>query len=413
METTEARPFYLWLSYQTLAADGGWPLPQLATGRNVYWDKDTLRLFNGRSMDADVSHWLPESIPASQPIVASTHRVDLSNGESVLIQPVSQVNQPEIPPNLRLAVVLDRSFSMEEQKQQVSSALADLGQINAQIEVYQTSSVYRAEAPSRVSLSELDTQGIVYFGGQNAAELLAQFAELSDGREYQGVLVITDGSGYELGASPVEIPAIDTPVWLVHLNHDIPLGYDDATLQAIQSSGGGVVGNLDEALRRLAFGLANEQPGLSDLLDGYQWLVLPTEQAAQQAPGASLHPAGDGFAALAARQVILAEMRRQRGTLNDVETLDQLHALAQQYGIVTPYSSMIVLITPQQQNLLDNLSELDDRYEREVEAVAETTPATQTRLTGVPEPEEWLLIGLATAMLAWYALRPRLAMQRR
>lgn len=413
IETTDARPFYLWLSYRTLAVDGGWPLPQLAISRNVYWDSDTLRLINGQSAKVNASEWLPAAIPASQPIVASAHRVDLPNGESVLVEPVDQANQPKLPSGLHLAVVLDRSFSMEELKQQVDQALADLGRMEAQVDVYLTSSPYRAEAPTRVSLSQLDAQGIVYFGGQNAAELLAQFAEISGSRSYQGVLVITDGSGYELGASPVEIPAIDAPVWLVHLNHDLPLGYDDTTLQAIQSSGGGVVGSLDEALQRLAFGLANGQTGLSDLLDGYQWSVLPTDQAAQQRPQASLHPAGDGFAALAARQVILAEMRRQRGALSNLETLDQLHTLAQQYGIVTPYSSMIVLITQQQQNLLDNLSQLDDRFEREVEAVAETTPATQARLTGVPEPEEWLLLGLAAAMLAWYTLRPRLALQRR
>jgi len=109
----------------------------------------------------------------------------------------------------------------------------------------------------------------------------------------------------------------------------------------------------------------------------------------------------DGFADLAARRVILSEMQRQRGELDDPETLDQLHALAQENAIVTPYSSMIVLVTELQESLLEDLSELDDRYQREVEAVGETTPATQMPLSGVPEPEEWLLIGLALALAAY------------
>ncbi len=413
-DTTEGRPFYLWLSYRTMLVDGAWPLPHLATSRNIYWDSDTIALINGNSTSLEANAWLPDSVPATQATAPGAHRVDLANGESVLIQPVSQASQPDLPSDVRLAVVLDRSFSMEKQKQPVSDALARLQALNGEIDVYLTSSIYRAESPSRVALNNFDSAGIVYFGGQNAAELLAQFAELSADQQYDGVLVLTDGSGYELGASDVALPAIDTPIWLVHLNSDIPLGYDDATLEAIQSSGGGVVGDLDQALERLAFRLAHTQTGneASDLLDGYLWSVMPTGLAAQQTLDATLHSAGDGFAALAARQMILAEIHRQQAKLSDLETLDQLHALAQQYGIVSPYSSMIVLITPQQQNLLDNLSELDDRFSREVEAVGETTPATTARLTGVPEPEEWLLFGLAAALLAWYALRPQAAVQR-
>jgi hypothetical protein len=99
--------------------------------------------------------------------------------------------------------------------------------------------------------------------------------------------------------------------------------------------------------------------------------------------------------------VILAKMQRQRGKLDDPATLDQLHALAQEQSIVTPYSSMIVLVNDQQKNTLEHLTELDDRYQREVEALGETTPATQLPLSGVPEPEEWLLIGLALAMAGY------------
>ncbi len=42
-----------------------------------------------------------------------------------------------------------------------------------------------------------------------------------------------------------------------------------------------------------------------------------------------------------------------------------------------------------------------DRFQREFEAVGET-PDSNLTITGVPEPEEWLLLALAAAMLAWY-----------
>ncbi len=95
-------------------------------------------------------------------------------------------------------------------------------------------------------------------------------------------------------------------------------------------------------------------------------------------------------------------MTAQRNQLDDLTTLDTLHALAMEQGIVTPYSSMIVLVTTQQENLLKNLSQQDDRFERELEAVGETTPENALTVTGVPEPEEWLLLALAAALLGWY-----------
>ena len=47
-----------------------------------------------------------------------------------------------------------------------------------------------------------------------------------------------------------------------------------------------------------------------------------------------------------------------------------------------------------------------DRFQREVEDVGETAP-DPVNVTGVPEPEEWLLLALAAALLAWYAYTRR------
>jgi putative PEP-CTERM system integral membrane protein len=181
---------------------------------------------------------------------------------------------------------------------------------------------------------------------------------------------------------------------MVHVDGRFPIGYDDATLQAIQASGGGTAGTVDEALTRL---LAVN----GDVINGYAFSVLPTDQVT----GDYLtHAPSDDFAALAARQFILNQMAQNRTTITDLATLDALHALAIEHSIVTPYSSMIVLVTEQQQRRLDALEEGDDRFEREFEDVGETEQIT---VTGVPEPEEWLLIGLAAAMLGWFIYTSR------
>jgi putative PEP-CTERM system integral membrane protein len=182
---------------------------------------------------------------------------------------------------------------------------------------------------------------------------------------------------------------------MVHLDGAFPLGYDDATLEAIQASGGGVASSVDEALARLAVSLeAGEDAASYEVIDGYVWQVVSTEVA-------EAIDVDDDFGPLAARRLILAEVYRNRGSLDQLETLDALHAIAVEQGVVTPYSSMIVLVTAEQQRKLDQLEAAGDRFEREHEDVGETVP--ETGVTAVPEPEEWLLLAVVVGMLLWYA----------
>ena len=409
----QAEPLHLWLTYTTLAQGDAWPLPQLAERRNVYWDKSTERLVNGETAAVEGDTWLQASVPASQAVIEIAHRVDFPNGMSVTATPATHADLPPNEANKRIAVVVDRSFSMAEHADAVTETLAELTALTSpisDIDIYLTASPFRGEDPSRIPFNELDPEDLAYFGGQNAAELLAQFEDLHTGDTYDAVLVLTDGSGYELGAAEIDLQVPESPIWIVHLESDIPLGYDDQTLQAIQASGGGVVPDIDQALARiyLPTGSGNQY---SDIIDGYLWVVLPTEEADMAAGVAPININEPGFNAMAARQYINAEIQRQRGVIDELTTLDEFHAFAEAYNIVTPYSSMIVLVNPQQENLLARMEEGTDRFKREFEELSNTTPATQVPLTGVPEPEEWLLLSLAAALLVWYAYRKRLAPQ--
>ncbi len=403
-------PLHMWLTYRVLAADSAWPLPRLAERRNVYWDQASARLVNGEPMAADEETWLPASAPAASPMEPVAHRVDFPGGETILVRPVSDGDLPRLPGDLHLAVVLDRSRSMVEHRVEVKAALERLAQTaSADVDVYLTASEYRGEEPSLISLAEFDPGNILYYGGQNAAELLSQFDALHTDQEYDAILILTDGSGYELSdgdATLRGIPIPDAPVWMVHLG-GFPLGYDDATLEVIQASGGGAVGDVEEALLRLAVAMEIEQSALSySVVDGYAWMTIPTKVAEFS------DAVDDDFAAFAARQLILAEMHRQRGEMGELDTLDHLHAIAVEHSVVTPYSSMIVLVNERQEKLLDELEEGDDRFQREYEEIGETAPQNAFSVTGVPEPEEWLLIALAAAMLIWYARKTQLVPRR-
>lgn len=404
----EAPPLHMWLTWRAMAVDETWPMPTMAYKRNVYWDDSTTRLVNGQSMDADSDTWLPATLPAAEPIQPLAHRVDFPNGETVIAQPVTAGEIPEPAGALRLAVVLDRSRSMNEQAGEVQAALAQLAGLTeggSEVDVYLTASEFRGEEPAVVSLAEVDAENIVYFGGQNAAELLVQFDALHQDKDYDAIFVLTDGSGYELDDEGLTVPVPDAPVWMVHLGGNFPLGYDDATLEAIQASGGGVAGGVEEAMARFLVGFeAGLDPSTTrDLIDGYLWQTMPaaTADAGADIPVVT-HSPGDDFAALAARRIILAEMGRQATNLAELETLDQLHAIAIEQGIVTPFSSMIVLVEARQERLLERLENRGDRFEREYEDVGETAELPAFSVTGVPEPEEWLLIGLAAGMLVWY-----------
>jgi putative PEP-CTERM system integral membrane protein len=404
----EADPLYLWMTYQAMASGDSWPLPRLAEKRNVYWDENTRRTLNAVPYEIDSDNWLPEIIPATNPVVPQAHRVDLEGNMSVVVLPEALFTNPDLPGDLTVAVVIDRSRSMEAYAEQVENALEYLrDRLGDDFDVYLTSSSYRGEGPRRTLKSSLKPGDLFYFGGQNPAQMLAQFAELSSGSSYDAVLVLTDGSGYELGPATYNLPVPGAPVWMVHLESDLPLGYDDGTLEAIQASGGGVAGGMEQALQRLALTLADGSSSASarveikDSLDGYLWIVLPQELALDApVPWATDE---EGFIPFAVRRVILAEMQTKRGTLEDLEVLDALHALAEGYGVVTPYSSMIVLVNQFQQIALEQLESAADRFEREYEAVGGTVQPTQLPLGGVPEPHEWLLLGLAAAFLIYYA----------
>ncbi len=201
----EAPPLYMWLTYQVMADETGWPLPNLAYKRNVYWNGETARRVNGKPMEPTGENWLPASVPAAGPIEANTHRVDMPDDTSVLALPASQVELPKLPAELHLAVVLDRSRSMARHTAEVAAAFEQLAQLvsaDTTVEVYLTASTYRGETPSRTTLSAIDPHEVLYFGGQNAAELLVQFETLKMAKPTTQSWCLPMAAAMSLGRAP-------------------------------------------------------------------------------------------------------------------------------------------------------------------------------------------------------------------
>lgn len=408
----DAPQLHMWLTWQVLAVNDAWQMPYLSRKFNVYWDSTSERLLNGVSMKTGEDQWLPEHVPTSESVTPIARQVEFPGGHTILVEPASATAPDQ--DDLNLAVILDRSRSMLEYSETVTESLTELDQTAASVDLFLTSSPLRGETPEYQSLDDVLSGEIVYFGGQNAAELLGQFAAIRGDTKYDAILVLTDGTGYGTGDSGISVPIPDAPLWMVHLNGHFPIGYDDGTLEAIQASGGGAVASIPEALTRLHAGRLNlEATVVTDLVDGYIWTAAPpTVEKSPITSGSefTIVAADDPFVAFAARRLILAEMVRNHDNLANLVALDDLHTLASNFHIVSPYSSMIVLVNDQQHRLLDRLEEADDRFEREYEEVGETE--ANLTVNAVPEPEEWLLIILSAAMLGYYLYKNRLVPSR-
>lgn len=165
--------------------------------------------------------------------------------------------------------------------------------------------------------------------------------------------------------------------------------YFKTVLQAIQNSQGGVAQNVATAIEQMV----TEANGVL-AIDGYSWTIEESDVKTTSNKG--LEP-------LAARQLALHLSDKDREQLTLPE-LDAIHQIANNHSIVTPYSSMIVLVNDRQREQLKAAEAKSDRFNREVETGVEQldtlfNPFETTQVSGVPEPDLWILLGIVTLAL--------------
>lgn len=393
----EPGELHLWLTYQTLPQDDGWPLPRLTEQRNIYWTGKTARQRNGRSIRRGHDIWLEANLPRQQQQVAPrSHRATLPGGYEVVANPLAMEAIAPLPPQ-RLAVVIDRSRSMAAHRQDLADSLRWLRQQeNLDADLYFTTA---AEGqPERLNdWRSFNLDHAVWYGSLQLPAMLQQFDQLRGCTAYDAVLVLTDAGNYELEADEAVLPVIADPVWLVHLGDSMPPAYSDAVLDLLQAGHGGVSSTLPEVLQRLAI-TAQVGGGLVTVADGYSWTMGPATSATTVTDGNHLAP-------MAARQLILA-LSRQRD-LTQLAELDAVHAIAKSTEIVTPYSSMLVLVNERQRELLRVAEASGDRFQRQIEDGQEDLTEPGNPLNAVPIPESGGVMGLGLVAIALLLLRRR------
>lgn len=385
----EKKNMHLWLTYKVLKQDDGWHLPDLHERRNLFWTGDTKRMINGER-GAAKDQWLPATLPAEEG-VAIAHQLALPWGAYVQADPFPESSY-QLPHDRRFAVILDGSYSMNDHQSAIEQTFQWLTE---NILTQNSADLYLTTAapaqPKRFdNLQDVaNWQDAIFYGTLQPSEMLQQFQQLRGDTNYDAVLLVTDSGSYELSTDSQVSLSMPAPLWLVHLN-ELQFAYDDATIQAIQVSGGGISTDVEEVMQRLGTQpTKGNRTSLLNVVDGYAWYLTQVADPSIASP--------DGFEALAARQWVthLSEYVKP----DQMGELDTIHAVTKEYGIVSPYSSMIVLVNDQQREALKQAEQSDDRFNREIEDQQGLPQATS--ISAVPEPAEWLLLLVGLFML-WF-----------
>lgn len=403
-----AKVMHLWLTYKVMAEEKGWSLPTLAEKRNIFWTEYTQRNYtiNGvkYAEKIDKNNWLPEYFPLSKKIAPTLQEVIFSGGEKITAKPLTNSDYV-LPNNQKFAVILDTSYSMTSQRQKVQETLEGLTRKkfgDNDIDIYISSSPgmapQRVNEPEQFKLSQLS-----FYGSLSFNEMLQQFATLRREETYNGIFLISDRGNYELSKDKEKIPSLGAPLWMIHLG-GMPPAYDDNIFKAIQDSGGGVGSDIKEVMQRLAT-KAKLGKSTVNVVDGYTWINVKLSPRDLKKLSPLKKPEENEFSPLAARQLVLALSKET--SLEQVSQLDGIHAIAKQFKIVTPYSSMIVLVNDRQRELLKEAEAQRDRFERQVESGKETLtkPANPMNQEGIPEPQTWLGLILGIGLLIIFRYR--------
>ncbi|MGH1396753.1 MAG: TIGR02921 family PEP-CTERM protein [Trichormus sp.] len=390
---------HLWLTYKVMAKDKGWAMPNLGEKRNIFWSQDTKRTRNGKTLKLQEDAWLETFVPASGQIQPALHEVNLENGDQIVIKPLSSKDY-SLPKNQRIALVLDTSRSMGNHIKELSQTwdwlkqhgFADKDLTNNDADLY--ISVAKGAAPTRLDdIQQFQAEKTTFYGTLQPQQMLEQFNQLRGDTAYDAVLLISDEGSYELSRKNKTVITAPAPLWMVHLG-GLPAAYNDGIIKSMQDTGGGVGENIAEVLGRITTKSALGDSVVS-VVDNYAWYVQKNATADVNNPqqSADLQP-------LAARQLILSLSKQIK--LDNLESLDAIHAIAKKYQIVSPYSSMLVLVNDEQRQLLKEAEAASDRFDRKVEDGKENlTKPNNPFKTSVPEPSGgWILvIGVAAIFI--------------
>lgn len=385
--------FHLWMSYTICVLDNNretfWPTPEVLERRNVYANDNTKYTLNGKKVEEiENSDWIPHRIKKNSK-AARISEVSY-DGESVVFEPIEafDTTKPyELPQGIKVNVLIDNSYSMQLKYSELLGDLSTIqtlfGKENVNIQL------------GKKAITEFaQIQKTAFWGKRQAMEQVSQFADSSS---QNPTIFITDGGSYELTVDELKSVKMTAPLFVYHLGK-LAKAYPDNLFETIKMCGGDVSIDLNEIRDRIAAhqNSATTYVGRKQMVSTDGNIAISTFETSKKPSILFPNP-------LAGRIIgakIIDNKTKQVYGENRYIVLDELHSIAKKHAIVTPYSSMIVLVNNAQKEALKKAEEDDDRFDRENETGDEPTGKLGlVEVTGTPEPHEWVLIVLSALML--------------
>lgn len=390
---SERVDMHMWFSYVAAPdATGNWPVPQLIERRNVYWDDRTERTVNGQIVE-NSDDWFTK-IP-----VKPSHKADELefrwNHYKVSRSLLTSKNSLASGKGGPVAVIIDTSRSMKEYLPGIRDQLRQYSQYNLEFFTLDNGKLVAHGSPKAGELSA--------FGRSSINQLIDAYQE--NNKHYSALLILTDEGNYD---EKWHLRANLPPTFIIHCSQKYPRDYGDDLSVFLMINGNGIAFSIGDALKRLAAfeQLAGTSAPYFRITENSIWRF--TEQKDAVASRSSNVKSMVPLQALAAKEFIphLTNAREDADNKVKVEALNQAHELAIQNGIVTLFSSMIVLVNDRQQKALDEAEAKSNKFERKTETGIEALQGMVGSISATPEPHEWILFGLVLVALMMF-LRKR------
>lgn len=344
---------YLWMEFQVLKQGNKIPLPTLLEKRNTEFPEEAERGCNLPTSEWSANQWLPK------------HATGSSNFETidtfVLDDHELQKTTKEASSQSNTCVIIDGSYSMRKHQEALEKRLEELDYAQ----------IYLA-APGKKTLQKLSNNSQKSLLGHiELSSVLDQYLATAFTETFDTVIILTDEGGYESSSDKKlrrSWKPEDGTINILHLGGKLAPAYTDSVLDAISASHGGIGTQLDEL----------------PAFEKDQWVIHPTTDAI---------PLENQPNAIAAK--LLIEQKASEGNVTNAE-LSALHTIALKHHIVTPYSSMIVLVNQAQHRQLDAAEKQDDKFEREADTGVKEINANSINLSltngSIPEPSSFILL---------------------
>jgi putative PEP-CTERM system integral membrane protein len=389
----EQPKMHLWLTYSVLNDRKHSIFPDLLEKRNVYWTEKTKRSVNGSTF-SKATAWMPDNAKNLQPAVGTLEVPMKEEGYIISARPTSSEILKHAEKE-KIAILIDTSYSMRLKKKEIVDSVDWLQKQNPSISADVFVSPIR-EQLKKITASAQDVSQITFFGFLSDSDLWNQASSLQEPESYDAVFVISDQGSYELAHDKTTLMDGKSPVWFVHLGQLAP-AYEDNVMYKLLLSHGGVATKFDEAYQQFLMqrSVASTQRIHGETLWDFveQPAIIEGQIAGENDP-------------IAAKMLIDYLASKQPTTT--LETLDAIHQIAKKQSVVTPYSSMIVLVNDQQKEQLKKAEQEKDRFDRVVDkGVENLTKPGNAMVSAVPEPETWILLILSLFFLYFLVKRQR------